>query len=257
MTRRGVLLGVGFFVAATVLSSWVWGATLFGAHGNAGSAGLITIDTVTGAASPVGPFPFKCDGIAFAPDGTLYAADNTTYQLVTLDPITGAVASVIGPYGVAERIEGLAVRPTDSALFGANVVTESLYSIDTSTGALTLVGSFGTPFSTLAGLAFNLDGSVLYAIDYDFGCLFTINQATGEATTVGCGGQGPLGMARDPVTGTLYVTENDPFADTVLSIVSVADGSWTTVGTMTGYPLVEGLSFDSEVPVELILFSVE
>jgi hypothetical protein len=64
-------------------------------------------------------------------------------------------------------------------------------------------------------------------------------------------------MARDPVTGRLYVTEYHGSADDVLSIVSVVDGSRTTVGTMTGFPLVEGLSFDSEVPVELVLFSIE
>jgi len=257
MTRRGVLLGFALFVVTTLVSSWVWGATLYGVHGNAGSAGLITIDSATGAATVVGPVTFKSDGIAFAPDGTLYAADNTTLQLVILDPTTGAVANVVGPFGLAGSIEGLVVRPTDSVLFGSNVVTESLYTIDTSTGALTLVGPFNKPMSTLTGLAFNLDGSVLYAIDYNDGCLFTINQSTGEATTVGCGGQGPLGMARDPVTGTFYVAEYDPFADAVLSIVSLADGSRTTVGNMTGFPLVEGLSFDSEVPVDLVHFSVE
>ena len=149
------------------------------------------------------------------------------------------------------------VRPTDSVLFGANIVTKSLYTIDTSTGALTLVGAFGAPLSALTGLAFSLDSSVLYGIDHNYGCLSTINQATGAATTVGCGGQGPLGMARDPVTGTLYVTEYSAFGDDVLSIVSLVDGSRTTVGTMTGAPLVEGLSFDSEVPVELVPFPVE
>jgi len=80
---------------------------------------------------------------------------------------------------------------------------------------------------------------VLYAIDYNDGCLFTINQVTGAATTVGCGGEGPLGMARDPVTGTFYVTEYHGSEDDVLSIVSLVDGSRTTVGTMTGFPLVE------------------
>jgi len=222
----------------------------------------MTIDTATGAPTVVGPISSIIDGIAFAPDGVLYAADNNSFQLVTLNPATGSVASVIGFYLTSNIVEGLAVRPSDEVLFGIDNSGEPhLVTLDTTTGAATTVGPFAIGV-TMAGLAFNLDGSVLYSISHSDGCLFTVNQSTGAATSVGCGGGGatggPLGMARDPVSGTLYVAEWwGQNGTSVLAIVSDVDGSRTTVGPITGFNQIEGLSFNEEVPVELMNLSVE
>jgi hypothetical protein len=259
---RGTLHGqILFTIVAILVSSWVSGATLYGVQSPGDPGQLMSIDTATGAPSVIGPISSVIDGIAFAPDGTLYAADNSAYQLVTLNPATGSVASVIGSYGFSNSVEGLAVRPSDDVLFGIDNNGPSLITLDTTTGAATHVGLFGVGM-TMTGLAFNLDGSVLYSINHTDGCLFTVNQSTGAATSVGCGGAGPtggpLGMARDPVSGTLYVAEWwGSNGTSVLAIVSDVNGSRTTVGPITGFDQIEGLSFNEEVPVELMNLSVE
>lgn len=259
---RGTLHGqILFTIVAILVSSWVSGATLYGVQSPGDPGQLMSIDTATGAPSVIGPISSIIDGIAFAPDGTLYAADNSAYQLVTLNPANGSVASVIGSYGNSALVEGLAVRPSDEVLFGIDNSGPSLITLDTTTGAATSVGLFGVGV-TMAGLAFNLDGSVLYSIGHNDGCLYTVNQSTGAATSVGCGGAGPtggpLGMARDPVSGTLYVAEYwGTVGPSVLAIVSDVDGSRTTVGPITGFNQIEGLSFNEEVPVELMNLSVE
>lgn len=261
---RGTFHGqILFTIVAILVSSWVSGATLYGVYSPNGPGQLLTIDAATGAPTVIGPVSSTTDGIAFAPNGVLYAADNSSRQLVTLNSATGSVASVIGFYGNSDPVEGLAVRPSDEVLFGIdNDEPSHLVTLDTTTGTVTSVGPFGIGVTDgMAGLAFNLDGSVLYAIGFHDGCLYTVNQSTGAATSVGCGASwvtgGPLGMARDPVSGTLYVAEYWDTGTAVLAIVSVVDGSRTTVGPITGFDQIEGLSFNEEVPVELMKFSVE
>jgi DNA-binding beta-propeller fold protein YncE len=253
------LVGLVYVALVILMTGWTSAATLYGAYSPNGPGELITIDTATGAPTVVGATSSAIDGLAFAPDGTLYAADNTNNQLVTLDPATGAVASVIGPYGVPITVEGLSVRPSDSVLFGIDVLNSALITLNTATGTVTTIGSLGV--NGMAGLAFNLDGSVLYAAAFDNGCLYTVNQSAGATTQVGCAGAGstggPLGLARDPVSGTLFVAEWWGGADAQLSIVSEVDGSRTTVGAITGFDQIEGIAFDDEVPVELMRFSVE
>ena len=215
MTWRSFFGRTLFTIVAMLASSWVSGATLYGVQSAGSSGQLITIDSATAAPTVMGATSSQIDGIAFAPDGTLYATDNTAEQLVTLNPATGSVVSVIGPFGTADVVEGLAVRPSDSVLFGIDNATGSqsnLCTLDTTTGAVTIIGPFaaGVQFG-MAGMAFNLDGSELYVIGHTSGCLFSVNQSTGTATQIGCGAGGasggPLGMARDPVTGVLYVAE--------------------------------------------------
>jgi DNA-binding beta-propeller fold protein YncE len=259
MTRRSLFLGFLLFFIFALTSSWLWGATLYGVNNATGNLFLITIDTTTGASTTVGPLTHRYRSIAFAPDGTLYAASDSSYQLVILDPATGAVVTELPSWGVGQHIEGLAVRPTDSVVFGIDPFTNSLYIVNTATGAVSIVGSPSAVLAQINGLAFNLDGSVLYGISYADGCLYTIDQSTAVVTLVGCGpSEGPTGLARDPVTGTLFaVNYLGSGLGFELATVSEVDGSRTTVGPTTGYVGVAGLSFDQEVPVELMQLSVE
>ena len=259
MTRRSTLLGFALFLVATLATSWLWGATLYGVNSATGAQVLITIDTATGTPTAVGTLTHRYRSIAFAPDGTLYAASDSSYQLVILDPTTGAVVTELPSWGVGQNIDGLAVRPTDSVVFSVNPLTNNLYTVNTTTGALTIVGSPSALLAQIYGLAFNLDGSVLYGISYVDGCLYTIDQITAVVTLVGCGPvAGPTGLARDPVTGTLYAANYLPASNSYeLAIVSEVDGSRTTVGPITGFGGVSGLSFDQEVPVEIVSFTIE
>jgi DNA-binding beta-propeller fold protein YncE len=259
MTRRSTLLGFALFLVATLATSWLWGATLYGVNNATGARVLITIDTATGTPTAVGTLTHRYTSIAFAPDGTLYGASDSSDQLVILDPTTGAVVTELPSWGLGQNIDGLAVRPTDSVVFGINPLTNNLHTVNTTTGALTIVGSPAAVLAQIYGLAFNLDGSVLYGISYVDGCLYTIDQTTAVVTLVGCGpATGPTGLARDPVTGTLYAANYlGSGLGFELATVSEMDGSRTTVGPITGFGGVSGLSFDQEVPVELMQLTVE
>jgi len=259
MTRRSAFLGFALFLVETFATSWLSAAALYGINSATGALVLITIDTSTGAATTVGALTHRYTSIAFAPDGTLYAASDSSDQLVILDPATGAVVTELPSWGVGQNIDGLAVRPTDSVVFAINPYTNNLYTVNTTTGALTIVGSPSAVLAQIYGLAFNLDGSMLYGISAVDGCLYTIDQTTAVVTLVGCGpATGPTGLARDPVTGTLYAANYLPASNSYeLAIVSEVDGSRTTVGPITGFGGVSGLSFDQEVPVELMQLTVE
>ena len=224
-------------------------ARLFGVNTGSGGDFLVTLDPSNANLTVVGNTGITCDGISFAPDGTLYAADNTNGgrgQLVTLNPATGAVDTVIGPFVNVTTVEGLAAHPTSGVLYGIDIFGWNLVTIDTKSGLATLVGSFNCCNSSMAGLSWSADGSVLYGIDFFAGCLWIVNPLTGNATLIGCGDANePLGLATDPTTGQLYSADwAGGFVDGVLSRVNAADGSRVDVGPMVGGPQIEGLSFE-------------
>jgi uncharacterized repeat protein (TIGR01451 family) len=113
--------------------------------GPTGAGQLYTIDTATGAATPIGtPVTGKAGGLAFAPTGTLYfasVAPSGAQQLYTLDPATGkaltgiALKSAPGESGI---ITGMAVRE-DGVLVGSDSISGNLVTINTTSGALTVI----------------------------------------------------------------------------------------------------------------------
>lgn len=219
---------------------------LFAVNNNTSNRFLATIDKITGAVTQLGFVAFKCEDMAFHPDGRLFAADSMFGQLVILDKNTGAVDSIIGPYlGAGGELDGLAFHP-DGTLYGVHSDTDALATVNTSTGAVTPVGSFGLSNVAMTGLSWSLDGSTLYGIDYRYGCLYTIDPRTGLATLRGCGDPfEPLGLATDPVDGQLYTVEWLVGADMVLAHVDPNDGSRTAVRAMGGAIQVEGISFET------------
>lgn len=117
---------------------------LFGISINGGS--LWSIDKTTGAATligpPIGSLTFG-HGLAFAPDGTLYATDTSgagTSSLYTLDLLTGDAVLV----GEIDRdvVVGLTFNAS-GVLFGSDNGTNSLITIDRFTGVANTVGFYG------------------------------------------------------------------------------------------------------------------
>lgn len=214
---------------------------LLGVNSGTGGQFLATIDVDTAALVNLGATGLVIDGIALG-DGILYAADNGNNQLVTLDPATGAMVSVIGSYVNAGTLEAMAYRQSDDALFGIDLGGGNLVLLSTSTGEATIVGPLGTG-ENLAGLSFSGDGT-LYSIAHSSGNLFTIDPGTGAATLVATGpGTGPLGLAVHPGTDVLYTATwtggNDGLLETVDPVTAVR----TLVGTMVGGQQIEGLTF--------------
>ncbi|HEX5218779.1 MAG TPA: PEP-CTERM sorting domain-containing protein [Verrucomicrobiae bacterium] len=145
-------------------------------------------------------------------------------SLYTINPLTGAMISNIGPLndalGANYPITGLAFNPVTGLLYGStgNSVASSaakLVSINPATGLVTVIGSFnagpvnssGTP-STMADLAFDSAGN-LYGVGSIGGPqLYSINLLTGQATVIGSTGLtsttgGGLGISPG---GTFYGT---------------------------------------------------
>lgn len=143
------------------------------------------------------------------PTGVLYAVDNATRQLGTLDKTTAAFTNVVTLTGLvaAQNITGLAFVNWASGpvyLSAGDGVTTNIYTVNTSTGALTLVGPTGT--ALMIDIAVDSAGQ-MYGMDIGTDSLYSINTTTGTATLIG-----PIGfnanfaqsMDFDKTTGTLY-----------------------------------------------------
>ena len=165
---------------------------------------LYEIDLETGGVTLVAPLsPVKLDveGLAFAPDGTLYAIDDETLTLFTLNPANALV-------GDEALITGLPLNGNndfgmtfgcDGTLYVTSVTQRALYRMDLS-GAATLIGSLGVNISAIAaygaptrlyGLGNGLDANG----QTDAPNLYSIDTATGTASLIGA-----LGGDADPYT---------------------------------------------------------
>lgn len=152
----------------------------------------------------------------------LYGVDDTTDQLIQIDPLTG-VGTAIGSTGIS-RVSGIAID-SDGTIFASRSDTDELYTINKSTGAASLIGSLG--FTNVLDLAFDSNGT-LYGIDDGLDRLLTINTATGAATSVATLANTNLaGMAFD-ASDKLYTTD---FIDGNLLEINPTNGNLTLIGS--------------------------
>ena len=165
-----------------------------GVHGNANTLAVIDPDSLT--VLPIGPIGFfDVDALAFSPAGELFGVAMGSYELITIDPSTGA-GTAVGPLGLPQdlgRFMGAIEFLLDGTLVGIDMEDASggpswYWRIDTVTGNATPVGftgfdsvegmSLGTgPFQSLFALA--------YAMEADRpALLIRLNQASGEGIFV-------------------------------------------------------------------------
>lgn len=182
--------------------------TLYGADGNQ----LVTMDTTTGVASPVGPFGSgngsfgtitfsDIDGLAFDPfTGLMYGAVRRKHAddlLIRIDPLTGSrVADAFGPgidyvpippiQAVLEDIDDLTFDPFNGQMYAVNNNVGSadrLVRVDKFTGATTDVGPLGV--TDMEGLTFDASGN-FYGTTGEFGgtpnSVWDIDKVTGTAS---------------------------------------------------------------------------
>jgi hypothetical protein len=146
--------------------------------------------------------------------GLLYAVDNATRALGTLNKTTAVFTPVVTITGLpplapppAFNITGLAFLSYGAGpvyLMGGDGVSSNLYTINTTTGAATLVGATGT--ALMIDIAINNSGQ-MYGMDIGTDSLYTINTGTGAATLIGPTGFNAnfaQGMDFDKSTGILY-----------------------------------------------------
>ncbi len=172
---------------------------------------LCRIDRATGAETPIGtvklPFvdQFKLDveGLAFAPDGTLYGVDDESRTLFPLNIDTGQVLSAgevsISPLPIGGNDFGMTFA-CDGNLYLTSIAEGSLYRLNLN-GTPELIGSLGKNISALAAFGnpvklYGLGNGSFTNGDLDSPNLYEIDLETGDASIIGSG----LGAA----AGTYY-----------------------------------------------------
>jgi hypothetical protein len=158
-----------------------------------------TVDLTTGVYTSIGTTSVGLNGLAVAPNGTLYGM-GTDNALYVVNRGTAGLASV-GATGSGFGLVNLAAR-SDGALFATDAFTNGpggfVYSVNPATGKATSIGQSGLSggFAATGGLAFGPGDTLfmqygLFASDY---ALYTVNQSTALATKVGSSGVSTNGL---------------------------------------------------------------
>ncbi len=168
------------------------------ASGNSDS--LYRIDMATGGETRLGRVQslgqtrIDVEGLAFAPDGTLYGVDDSSLTLFPINVDNGVVnhveeISIRGlPIGGGNDF-GLTFA-CDGTLYASSVSTTALYSIDLETGVATSIGNMGHNISALAAYGnspvrlYGLGNGLNANHTVDSRTLFEINLQTGVATAL-------------------------------------------------------------------------
>lgn len=132
------------------------------------------------------PVVFK--GMAYAPNGTLFATSDNTKSLFRLDFLHSG-PSYVGSLGLAgqgdpQRLDALDLSyavTCDGTGWLASGVARKLWKVDTATGFPTYVGPTGARVTGLAARGRDLYGTG----DYENPSLFRVDTTTGAATAIG------------------------------------------------------------------------
>jgi len=155
---------------------------------------LYRVDLGTGQQTLVGDLRlpsnervFDVEGLAFAPDGTLFAVSDASEVLLRVDVTTG-VATVVGSLGLAGQGTGTGNNldfglgfTCDGRLWLSAETAQKLWEVNVLSGATRAVGALGAKITGLAAR-----GAQLYGIGASGDeRLYRIDTATGASTVVG------------------------------------------------------------------------
>jgi hypothetical protein len=219
---------------------------------------LYRIDLATAHATKVGAFgsigtgsgatPITdVEGLAFAPDGTLYGVSDALKILLRIDTASGR-ATVVGPLNLAVPSGGQfgnfdfgLAATCDGRLWLSSDVTRALWEVNTGNATTRLVGTTGAQISGLAAKGMDLYGvgvngdESLYRIDTTTGLASAVGRIAPSLSFYDAGldfdGSGKLWLTLDylpPPSGQPAIFRND------LAFVDVVTGAATIVGPITG-----------------------
>jgi Domain of unknown function (DUF4394) len=185
---------------------WI-GSTLFGL----GSENhLYTINTTTGAVTPVGPaFSPVLNGVNFGMGlagssltSPLYVASDLGQNL-SLNPTTGAATQ--NPSYTGASLNSIAYNFINGTYIGVSAVTHDLYTISPTAGTETLIGATGVNFLANVGLTVSPTLGEAYfsgTVGSQSG-FYDVNTTTGAFTLVGdIGSPGTFTTGFDSITAT-------------------------------------------------------
>jgi len=231
---------------------------------DANSDSLYSIDLATGAhiklgrVQSLGQTKIDVEGLAFAPDGTLYGVDDDSLTLFPIDPANGSVVSaqdvhISGMPSGGGNDFGLTFA-CDGNLYATSVSTKSLYRMGPD-GVATRVGALGSLQANISALAAFGNPVKLYGLGnglkgdgtVDSRRLYEINTQTGVATAkpqelgAAVASYNQAGLAFDSsgklwaITDRRAVPEGD-FPSQILSInTNTGVAAYSATTTETGF----------------------
>ena len=218
-------------------------ATLIVYQDESTGALLTDVDQVTAATSNTRPTMSGLVDVEFGTGGVLYGlGSGNDPSLYSIDPVTG-VATPIGQTGLGFVIEGdLAYDPITGTLWGAyELATPDLnfFTIDPTTGVATFAFGLPADFADYSAIAFDAAGvlvvlntqnaaDTVITVDKATGLVLSTAPLTDLGNSVNLGGL--AGMDFDPVTGNMYVTDNNV---KILYTLNTATGELSFVSTST------------------------
>lgn len=151
---------------------------------------LLRIDLATGAFEFIGPLPNQLgdvEGLAFDPEGVLYAVDNATKTLVQIDTADARTQNV------GNRSPNLGFQPSqvldlgltfacDGQLLMVAEQTQSLYEVSVETGQALVLGESGGMGDAMTALA--SFGASVYGLAAESNRLYRIDRSSGVAHLV-------------------------------------------------------------------------
>ncbi|MFK7957021.1 MAG: hypothetical protein AB8B96_13085 [Lysobacterales bacterium] len=151
---------------------------------------LLRVNLFTGNTEFIGPLPTSLEdveGLAFGPDGTLYAVDNATKAVFVINPETVSALPVgnrrpnLG-FSTASNLDFGMTFTCDNRLLLVAEETQSLYEIDVTTGQARVVGSSGGLEHPMTAIAHYANRTVALASG---GRLYDIDTQAGRSTLIG------------------------------------------------------------------------
>ncbi len=232
---------------------------------------LMTINTATGDVTMGSLIDgvTNVSSIAFAPDGTLYAVNSLTNELIIIDPATGNV-TVVGTLTAGISGIDFIYNAGDAVASLYGVTANGLYHIDTTTASCTALDSPG--LTTMTSLAYDATqprhlfttaqddaGDYRLARTTLTSSFMSINSATGGCTSIGLllnGADQPTVVYRNVAGldfnggGVLYATAT--VVDLNLAAPSVAAGLYlvtinTATGVVTRGPMITGMAASDSI----------
>jgi YVTN family beta-propeller protein len=182
----------------------------------------VTVSTITVGSQPI--------GIAVNPlTNTVYVANNGSNSVSVITAGTNAVTTITdarlnGPGGVAVKAVG-----NTSAIYVSNGGSGTIAVLSGATNTVTGTISVG---GTPGQLAYDPANDTLYVVQFAADTVQAINATTNAITTL-TGFTGPAGVAVNPVTNLIYVTNFLHQGGFGQGFVSVINGATNTVSPTT------------------------
>jgi hypothetical protein len=166
------------------------------------------------------------------PATTLYAVDNTSRQLGTLNQATGVftpIAAINPDPGAGFVVTGLAFDPTSTNVYftATDGASANLYRINLTNAALTFVGT-SAGFEFIVDIAIDRTGQ-LYAHEIATSQLLRLDKTTAAATVVG-----PTGLVANFGQGMMYDNSDDTLYGCVFVVSPALQGELVRFNKTTG-----------------------